>query len=89
MFKCVGLSSVLISVLLSACQNIAPPQSPLTESAALQESTDETAQYPNPESVSENIPSETAVNEVEMLQEHVKLLEQNMVQLQEQIQFQV
>ena len=86
MFKCVGLSSVLISVLLSACQNIAPPQSPLTESAALQESTDETAQHPNLESVSENTPSETAVNEVEMLQEHVKLLEQNMVQLQEQIQ---
>ena len=48
MFKCVGLSSVLISVLLSACQNIAPPQSPLSESAALQESTDETAQHTNP-----------------------------------------
>ena len=83
MMKRVGFSGVAISVLLSACQNIAPPQAHAhaTETQATPE--------PSPTLVHTSVESastEEAVNEVEMLQEHVKLLEQNIVQLQEQVQ---
>ena len=83
MMKRVGFSGVAISVLLSACQNIAPPQAHahVTET--------QTTPEPSPAIVhtsAESANTEEAVNEVEMLQEHVKLLEQNIVQLQEQVQ---
>ena len=84
MMKRVGFSGVVISVLLSACQSMAPPQADAT-AAELQ-----TMPEPSPSTVAPNSTeseaTEEAVNEVEMLQEHVKLLEQNIVQLQEQVQ---
>ena len=83
MMKRVGFGGVAISVLLSACQNIAPPQAHAhaTETQATPEPSSALV-HTNVESAS----TEEAVNEVEMLQEHVKLLEQNIVQLQEQVQ---
>ena len=86
MMKRVGFSGVAISVLLSACQSIAPTQANTAPPDAQAAATPIQNTHPSHPSVSEQIIEEEAVNEVEMLQEHVKLLEQNIAQLQEQVQ---
>ena len=85
MMKRVGFGGVAISVLLSACQSIAPTQANTVPPDAQAATAPIQNAHPNHPIVSEHI-EEEAVNEVEMLQEHVKLLEQNIAQLQEQVQ---
>ena len=82
MMKRVGFSGVAISVLLSACQNIAPPQAHAhaTETQATPE--------PSPALVHTSVESastEEAVNEVEMLQEQVQRLTRQQVGMNQSI----
>lgn len=72
----VGWGYAVLTVLVSACSQLAPPQTP---PQALATSVASIETYASSE------PTETAINEIEMLQEQVKLLEQNVFLLQEQV----
>lgn len=73
----IGFACVLLTVLVSACGHLSPPTASLSTAAL------PPVAASSPEAIAA---SEPAINEVEALQEQVKLLEHNMFVMQEQIQ---
>lgn len=80
--KRVGLLGALIAMLVSACNHVKPPN-PIE--ASVLTSTPPAILTPVSVPIPE-APVESAINEVEMLQEQVKIMEQNVFLLQEQVQ---